>query len=162
MCAKPFYKDHTSYGATLGMTLPMLVALFLFIKREDINTRFLMILLIALVLFATVVSYTRATWVSILASVGIWAIIKLKIRFEIRAGGYSHPGGPFLFSPDTADGSAGTEPGGIFRRVYRACSIHVKYLHRPVKPRTDQPLELCGQNVEGPALVWFWTRNLPV
>ncbi len=80
---RPFYKDHTSYGATLGLVLPVLVPLFMFIKRGDINTRFLMILLMILVLFATVVSYTRATWVSIIASAGIWAIIKLKIRFEI-------------------------------------------------------------------------------
>ncbi|MEN8228657.1 MAG: O-antigen ligase family protein [Bacteroidota bacterium] len=81
--AKPFYKDHTSYGATLGFVLPVLVALFLFIKREDINTRFLMLLLVMMIIFATVVSYTRASWVSILASLGVWAIIKLKIRFEI-------------------------------------------------------------------------------
>ena len=81
--ARPFYKDHTSYGATLGLILPVLVALFLFIKREDINTRFLMILLILLYAFATVVSYTRATWISILASIGFWVILKLRIRFEI-------------------------------------------------------------------------------
>jgi O-antigen ligase len=81
--AIPFYKDHTSYGATLGFLLPVLVGLFLFFKREDINTRFLMVLLILLFVFATVVSYTRATWVSILASLGFWAILKLKIRFEI-------------------------------------------------------------------------------
>jgi len=80
---RPFYKDHTSYGATLGMVLPVLIPLFMFIKREDINTRFLMILLMLLVLFSTVVSYTRATWVSIIASVGVWAIIKLKVRFEL-------------------------------------------------------------------------------
>ena len=78
----PFYKDHTSYGATLGFILPVLVALFLFIKRGDMNTRFLMVLLILLFLLATVVSYTRATWISILASVGIWALIKLKVRIE--------------------------------------------------------------------------------
>lgn len=86
--ASPFFKDHTSYGATLGLLLPPLVAFFLFIKREDINTRFLMILLILLFVFATVVSYTRATWVSILASLGFWAIIKLKIRFEIVLAGF--------------------------------------------------------------------------
>jgi len=80
--AAPFYKDHTSYGATLGFILPVLVALFLFIKRSDMNTRFLMVMLILLFLFATVVSYTRATWISILASAGIWALIKLKLRFE--------------------------------------------------------------------------------
>jgi O-antigen ligase len=80
--AAPFYKDHTSYGATLGFLLPVLVALFLLIKRSDLNTRFLMLLLILLFVFATVVSYTRATWISILASAGIWALIKWKIRFE--------------------------------------------------------------------------------
>ena len=80
--SSPFYKDHTSYGATLGFILPVLVALFLLIKRGDMNIRFLMVLLILLFLFATVVSYTRATWISILASAGIWALIKLKVRFE--------------------------------------------------------------------------------
>lgn len=80
--AAPFYKDHTSYGATLGFILPVLVALFLFIKRGNMNTRFLMVLLILLFLFATVVSYTRATWISILASAGVWALVKLKVRFE--------------------------------------------------------------------------------
>ncbi len=81
--ASPFYKDHTSYGASLGFLLPVLVGLFLFIKREDVTSKFLMVLLILLYAFATVVSYTRATWVSILASLGFWAILKLKIRFEI-------------------------------------------------------------------------------
>ncbi|NOR33263.1 MAG: hypothetical protein GQ579_01145 [Bacteroidales bacterium] len=81
--ASPFYKDHTSYGASLGFLLPVLAGLFLFIKRENINSRFLMVLLILLYVFATMVSYTRATWLSILASIGFWAILKLKIRFEI-------------------------------------------------------------------------------
>jgi len=85
--AAPFYKDHTSYGATLGFILPVLVALFVLMKRGDINTRFLMVLLILLFLFATVVSYTRATWISILASAGIWALIKWKIRFEFVLAG---------------------------------------------------------------------------
>jgi putative inorganic carbon (HCO3(-)) transporter len=80
---RPFYKDHTSYGATLGLILPVMVSLFMFIKREDINTRFLMILLILVFIFATVVSYTRATWVSIVAAIGVWTIIKLKVRFEL-------------------------------------------------------------------------------
>ena len=83
----PFYKDHTSYGATLGFILPLLVALFLFIRRGDMNIRFLMVLLMILFLFATVVSYTRATWISILASAGVWALIKLKVRWEFVLAG---------------------------------------------------------------------------
>ncbi len=85
--SKPFYNDHTSYGAVLAFLLPVLVALFTTIRRDDINIRFLMVLLILLFIFATVVSYTRATWVSILGALGIWAIIKLKIRFEIVLAG---------------------------------------------------------------------------
>jgi O-antigen ligase len=81
--ANPFYKDHTSYGATLGLLLPVLVGLFLLIKRQASNTRFLMALLILLFSFATVISYTRATWLSILAAIGFWAILKMKIRYEI-------------------------------------------------------------------------------
>ncbi len=83
MVSKPFYKDHTSYGATLGFVIPVLVGFFYLIKKEDVNMRFLMLLLISLIVFATVVCYTRATWISILASMGVWAILKLKIRFEI-------------------------------------------------------------------------------
>lgn len=81
--AQPFYKDHTSYGATLGFVIPVLIGLFLLIKRENANLRFLVMLLIILIVFATAVSYTRATWISILASLGVWAILKLRIRFEI-------------------------------------------------------------------------------
>jgi putative inorganic carbon (HCO3(-)) transporter len=78
----PFYKDHTSYGATIGFVLPLLVPLFLFIRKENVNYRILMVLLIGFLLLATIVSYTRATWVSILGAVGLWAVIKLRIRFE--------------------------------------------------------------------------------
>ena len=80
--SRPFYKDHTSYGASLGLVLPVLVPLFMFIRRSDINTRFLMILLILFVVFATILSYTRATWLSILCAVGVWALIRFKVRFE--------------------------------------------------------------------------------
>jgi putative inorganic carbon (HCO3(-)) transporter len=80
---KPFYNDHTSYGATMGFILPVMIPLLMLIKREDINTRFLMILLIGLYIFATVISYTRATWLSILASLGVWVILRLKVRFEL-------------------------------------------------------------------------------
>jgi len=85
--SRPFFNDHTSYGAVLGFLLPVLVALFLFIRREEINLRFLMVLLILLFVFATVVSYTRATWISILGAVVIWVIIRLRIRFELVLAG---------------------------------------------------------------------------
>ncbi len=80
---RPFYKDHTSYGATLGMILPVLVGLFLLIRNRNLFSRGMMLILVLLVILATVVSYTRATWLSLIAAAGVWAVIKLKIRFEI-------------------------------------------------------------------------------
>ena len=129
--ASPFYKDHTSYGASLGFLLPVLAGLFLLIKRENINSRFLMVLLILLYVFATVVSYTRATWLSILASIGFWAILKLKIRFEIVLVGVAIL---VFFSPDRDDDTVGAEPGGIFRGILRSCPVHLEYYYRSVKP----------------------------
>jgi O-antigen ligase len=41
-----------------------------------------MLLLLLLIMFATVVSYTRATWLSIVGSVGVWFIVRFRIRFE--------------------------------------------------------------------------------
>ncbi len=86
--SKPFYSDHTSYGAILAFLLPVLAGLFLLIRRSEANIRFLMALLILLYIFALVVSYTRAAWLSLLAALGVWVIIKLKIRLElVLAGG---------------------------------------------------------------------------
>jgi len=82
---QPFYKDHTSYGATLAFLLPVLLAFFALTKRGDINSRFLMVLLILFFIFATVFSYTRAAWVSLVAGLMIFIVIRLKIRFEFLA-----------------------------------------------------------------------------
>jgi putative inorganic carbon (hco3(-)) transporter len=82
---QPFYKDHTSYGATLAFLLPVLLAFFALTKKGDINSRFLMVLLILFFIFATVFSYTRAAWVSLIAGLMIFIVIRLRIRFEILA-----------------------------------------------------------------------------
>ena len=84
---RPFYKDHTSYGATLGLVLPVLVGLFLLIKKEHALSRILMALLLLLMVLATIVSYTRATWLSIIAAAGVWVVIRLRIRLEIVLAG---------------------------------------------------------------------------
>ncbi len=82
---QPFYKDHTSYGATLALLLPVLLAFFGLTKRGDINSRFLMILLILVFVAATVFSYTRAAWVSLVGGFAIWIVIRMRIKFEILA-----------------------------------------------------------------------------
>lgn len=82
---QPFYKDHTSYGATLAFLLPVILTFFALTRRGDLNSRFLLGLLIAFFVFATVFSYTRAAWVSLVGGLAVWVVIKLRIRFEILA-----------------------------------------------------------------------------
>jgi len=82
---QPFYKDHTSYGATLAFLLPVMVGMFLLIRKGDFNNRFLMILLILFYIAATIFSYTRAAWLSIFVGIAVWLVIFLRIRFEYLA-----------------------------------------------------------------------------
>jgi putative inorganic carbon (HCO3(-)) transporter len=82
---QPFFNDHTSYGATLAFLIPVLIALFAIIKKGNMNSRFLIGLLLVLFLAATLFSYTRAAWVSLLGGLAVWAAIKLRIKFEILA-----------------------------------------------------------------------------
>jgi putative inorganic carbon (hco3(-)) transporter len=82
---QPFYKDHTSYGATLAFLLPVLITFFAMTKRGDLNSRFLLVLIILFFVAATLFSYTRAAWVSLIGGLAVWLVIKLRIRFEILA-----------------------------------------------------------------------------
>ena len=77
----PFYNDHTSYGAAVAMYLPFAV-LFAFSKLYSPKIRRIALGVLAILLMAFVLSYSRAAWVSMIAGLVVWGIIKLKIRFQ--------------------------------------------------------------------------------
>ena len=79
---RPFYNDHTSYGAILAMLVPVLIALFFSYSKMEKGQRILFLLLIGLYFAATLFSYTRAAWVSLVGIFGLWIIIKLRIKFQ--------------------------------------------------------------------------------
>ncbi|MCF6332510.1 MAG: O-antigen ligase family protein [Draconibacterium sp.] len=76
----PFFNDHTSYGAVIAMYLPFL-ALFTF---NAFNRKIKLIPLVVLgILFSgLILSYSRAAWLSVIVALGVWGIVKLKIRFK--------------------------------------------------------------------------------
>jgi len=76
----PFYNDHTSYGAVLAMFYPLLVAL---VFGSDYSRSWKIVFLGILLLFtvALVLSYTRAAWVSLVGVLGVYIIMRLKIKF---------------------------------------------------------------------------------
>ena len=80
---RPFYNDHTSYGAILAMLVPVLLALFFSYSKMETGQRILFIFLIGLYFMATLFSYTRAAWVSLIGVFGLWVIIKLRIKIQL-------------------------------------------------------------------------------
>jgi len=77
----PFFKDHTSYGAVLAMFIPFLVG-FSFAKWIDKKYRYWIWGLTGIFLIAVILSYTRASWLSLFIAAGIWGILRLKIKFK--------------------------------------------------------------------------------
>lgn len=80
--ANPFYKDHTSYGAMLAFYIPSVMGLA-FTKRFSNARRLLYLGLLTILTIGLIFSYSRAAWLSIIASFGVWVIIKLRIKFWV-------------------------------------------------------------------------------
>lgn len=77
----PFYRDHTSYGAATAIFLPFLV-MFSLNKKYTKHIRWISIAALLIVFLGFILSYSRAAWLSIFIAIGVWALIKLKIRFR--------------------------------------------------------------------------------
>jgi putative inorganic carbon (hco3(-)) transporter len=77
----PFYSDHTSYGAVIAMYLPFLV-LFSFNSFFTRKLKSISLGILGILLLGFILSYSRAAWLSIIVALGVWGMIKLKIRFK--------------------------------------------------------------------------------
>lgn len=76
----PFFNDHTSYGACIAFILPFIVSK-LFDKEIFGTVKVLILLLFIFFIVALVLSYTRAAWVSVIGALGVYLILKLKIKW---------------------------------------------------------------------------------
>lgn len=81
----PFYNDHTAYGAALAMFFPFLVA-NAFRKHLPFDRRMLMVGLLLVYTAAIVLSYTRATWVSLGVILMLYVLLLLRVRFQYLLG----------------------------------------------------------------------------
>jgi O-antigen ligase len=82
---RPFFVDHTSYGAILALLVPVIAG---FIFSDPKIKGFLRIIVtgvFAFLMMAILFSYTRAAWVSLIASLIIFILVKLKIKFSFLA-----------------------------------------------------------------------------
>lgn len=81
----PFFKDHTIYGATVAFITPLIFGLYL-CKKHTTLVQITLLGLIFVTLMGLYFSYTRAAWLSVVASLMVLAVIKLRIKFSILAG----------------------------------------------------------------------------
>jgi O-antigen ligase len=81
---KPFYNDHTSYGAIIAMFLPILIG-SAFRPHFSRWQKFGSLAFAALFIVALIFSYTRAAWVSVVAAIIVGLLIILRIKFRYVA-----------------------------------------------------------------------------
>lgn len=74
----PFFKDHTSYGATIAFFLPFAVSEILRTETSR-SMRALAFCMSALLVVGLIFSYTRAAWLSLVGAIGIFLVLKLRI-----------------------------------------------------------------------------------
>lgn len=78
---EPFYNDHTAYGMTLALFIPMFFG-FLFNRRLANSTRFFSFLVLVVLMVALVLSYSRAAWLSLAFAFMVFLIVIFKIKFK--------------------------------------------------------------------------------
>jgi O-antigen ligase len=80
----PFFKDHTIYGAIVALVIPLLFGVF-FAKKHPPLIQTVAIGFILISLLALYFSYTRAAWISILVAIGVWGLVKFKVKMTLIA-----------------------------------------------------------------------------
>lgn len=123
---QPFYKDHTVYGASI--TLIAFLSFFQ-IGNKNISSqmRIFFIVTTAIIALGIVFSYTRASWVSIVAAVGVYVVMRLRIPFNLIAVSVVSLG-LFLFSfsneiLDTLDNNSQDSSGNFSEHISSMSNI---------------------------------------
>ena len=81
MVMKPFYNDHTAYGAIIAMFIPVFVG-FSLSKNFSRKYNIISMVFLAILTIGLIFSYSRAAWVSVAASLIVYLIIYFKIKFR--------------------------------------------------------------------------------
>jgi O-antigen ligase len=77
----PFYRDHTSFGASMAFLLPPLTVM-IFRKENGLMAKVLLFTILLLFAAGFILSYSRAAWVSLIAAalLGIILWIRMPVR----------------------------------------------------------------------------------
>jgi len=77
----PFFNDHTSLGAAIAFCIP-LIFFFLIRERKTLIRKIYLLILLFFFIFFLILSYSRAAWLSMIASALLTTTLALGIRFR--------------------------------------------------------------------------------
>ena len=78
---RPFYNDHTAYGCAIALLIPASVH-FIFGGHWKGWQRILTLLLFVLLCVGLFFSYCRAAWISVVAALGIYVLIRMGMKVK--------------------------------------------------------------------------------
>lgn len=79
MVMKPFYNDHTAYGAIIALFLPFFTGLSLS-RQFKRSYRLLAFIVLAILVTGIIFSYSRAAWISVAAALLTYLLVRFRIR----------------------------------------------------------------------------------
>ncbi|HMM11753.1 MAG TPA: O-antigen ligase family protein [Bacteroidales bacterium] len=83
----PLYNDHTAYGAALALFLILTIG-YIFYPGLSHTRRFWVVSMAILLAVATLLSLSRAAWISLAVSAGVFAAVWLRIKFRYILAGF--------------------------------------------------------------------------
>ena len=77
----PYYNDHTAYGAAIALLIPFQIG-FLFLPNRPGYSKLLSVIFLCLLLIGLYFSHCRAAWLSLVIVIGVFFILKLRIKMS--------------------------------------------------------------------------------
>ncbi len=82
----PFYNDHTAYAAVIAMFVPLIFG-YIGDPTGTRKSKIWAVIVLIILISAVVLSYTRATWISLVAALLCYLVFALRIKTAIIIGG---------------------------------------------------------------------------
>jgi len=80
MVMKPFYNDHTAYGAIIALFLPVFTG-FSMSRQFKRSYRLAAFIILTILVSGIIFSYSRAAWISVAAALLTYLLVRFRIRF---------------------------------------------------------------------------------
>lgn len=79
----PFFPDHGMYAAAIAYGFFILLIYGIYVRQFQMHLSFgpIILVLFAVLVFAIIVSFTRATWLSLIVALGTWLLTKMRVNF---------------------------------------------------------------------------------